>query len=72
MAIRKAWLVVGILALIAQMVSALIKSGMLAKRSAMAKTIGPFMNVMSLLVFIVAWGLYVGSGPAGPYNNYPR
>ena len=70
MAIRKGWLVVGILALIAQGISVLIKSGMVAKRSAMAKTIGQFMNITSFLVFIVAWGIYVGSGPE--IVNYAR
>lgn len=70
MAIRKTWLAVGILALIAQVMAALIKSGLVAKRSKRAKTVGPIMNFTSLLVFIVAWGMYVGSGPTAPPGNF--
>ena len=70
MAIRKAWLAVGILALIAQVISALIKSGLVAKKSSRAKTVGLIMNGMSMLVFIVAWAMYVASGPTAPPGNF--
>ena len=70
MTIRKTWLAAGILALIAQVMAALIKSGLLAKKSGRAKTAGLVMNVMSMLVFIVAWGMYVGSGPTAPPGNF--